>query len=159
MIAISLVAAALSALSASAFRPPAFCVGRVTAASAKTTVVAYVDNNNSKEERIAELESRLKDSEAKNLDLQFRMMSDKIDHVDRKIDDVKMGLDRKIDDVKMGLDRKIDDVKMGLDRKIDDIAKDVKTVSKDLSTVKTGLVVIACLCVAPQLSAILDLFK
>ena len=58
MIAISLVAVALSALSASAFRPPAFCVGRMTAACAKTTVM-YIGKDRSKDKliaRIAELE-------------------------------------------------------------------------------------------------------
>jgi predicted RNase H-like nuclease (RuvC/YqgF family) len=135
---------AMPALSASAFRPPAFCVGRVTAARAKTNVVAYVDNADSMDKQISELK-------AENLNLQFKMISDKIVRVDCKFDI----LDRKIDDVKKDLDRKIDRV----DCKIDDVANDLKTVSKDLSTLKTGLVVITCLCVAPQLPTILAFFK
>ena len=154
-------------------------------------VVAYTHNADSNEKRISELENRLKESKAENMNLKFSIISDKIDRVDRKIDRFKMGLeemidriDRKIDSFKMGLeekidsvdrkidrfkmgleekidrvDRKIDRFKMGLEGRIDDVAKDVKTMSKDLSTIKTGLVVIACLCVAPQLSAILTFFK
>jgi peptidoglycan hydrolase CwlO-like protein len=137
IIVISLVTVALSALNASAFRPPAFCLGRVTATRAKTTIVAYVDNADSKDKRIYELE-------AENLNLQFKMISDKIDHVDRKIDDVKKDLKTDIDDVK---------------KDIDDVKKDLKTVSNDLSTVKTGLVAIACICVAPQLPTILAFLK
>jgi peptidoglycan hydrolase CwlO-like protein len=148
MIATSLVAVALSALSASAFHPPAFCVGRVTAARAKTTFVAYVDSNNSNEERISERDNQLNELKAKNLDLQFGRLSDKIDHIGRKIDDVKTGLDHKIDDI-------AEDVKTlskDHDRKIDDV-------NHKIDDVKTGLVVIACLCLAPQLSEILAVFK
>jgi peptidoglycan hydrolase CwlO-like protein len=119
MIVISLVAVALSALSAMAFYPPAFRVGRVTAARAKTTVVAYADNANSKDNEISELK-------AENLNLKFKVISDKIDHVDSKIE----GLEDKIE----GLEDKIEEVKI-------------------------GIVVIACLCAAPQLSSILALLK
>jgi hypothetical protein len=121
MIVISLVTVALFALSASAFRPPAFCVGRVTAARARAIIVAHGDNDDSKNKWNSELKATVSE-------LQFKLISDKIDRVDSKIDDVKIGLDRKIDDVEIGLDckidrvdRKIDDVKMGLDRKIDDV--------------------------------------
>jgi prefoldin subunit 5 len=159
IIVISLVTVALSALNASAFRPPAFCLGRVTATRAKTTIVAYVDNADSKDKRIYELE-------AENLNLQFKMISDKIDRVDSKIDDVKKDLKTDIDAVKKDLKtdidavkKDIDDVKKDLKTDIDDVKKDLKTVSNDLSTVKTGLVAIACICVAPQLPTILAFLK
>ena len=122
MIAISLVAVALSALSASAFRPPAFCVGRMTATWAKTTVVMYIGKDRSKDKLIA----RITELEEGHLNLQFKMMADKIDL---------------------------------LDHKIDNNTRELKTLSKDVSTLTIVLVVIACLCVAPQLSTILAFFK
>jgi uncharacterized phage infection (PIP) family protein YhgE len=173
MIVVSLVAVALSALSAMAFYPPAFRVGRVTAARAKTTVVAYADNANSKDNEISELK-------AENLNLKFEVISDKIDNVDskidrvdRKIDDVKTELKdvaKELKDVKEGLEDKIEDVKKDLDLKIDNISKDLKDVKGGLEDkiegledkieeVKIGIVVIACLCAAPQLSSILALLK
>jgi wobble nucleotide-excising tRNase len=152
MIVVSLVTVALSALSASAFRPPAFCVGRVTAvARAKTTVVAYADNADSKDERISKIENRLKESEAENLNLKFSSISDKIDVVDGKISNVA----KELKDVKIGLDRKIDDV----GKELKDVAKDLKTVSKELSTINTVLVAIACICVVPQLPTFLAFLK
>jgi chaperonin cofactor prefoldin len=162
MIVVSLVAVALSALSAMAFYPPAFRVGRVTAARAKTTVVVYADNANSKDKLISELK-------AENFNLKFKMISDKIDNVDckidrvdRKIDDVRAGLEDKFDniskdlkDVKAGLEDKIE----GLEDKIEGLEDKIEGLEDKIEEVKIGIVVIACLCAAPQLSSILALLK
>jgi hypothetical protein len=136
MIVISLVTVALFALSASAFRPPAFCVGRVTAARARAIIVAHGDNDDSKNKWNSELKATVSE-------LQFKLISDKIDRVDSKIDDVKIGLDRKMDDVKTGLDRKIDDVEIGLDRKLDRVERKIDDVKmgldRKIDDVKIGL--------------------
>ena len=172
MIVISLVAVALSALSALAFRPPAFCAGCMTAVHARTTVVMYIDNYDSKDQLIAKLE-------AENLNLHFKRISNKLDHLDRKLDhlDPKIATELKTDikmmskdlktDNKMKmmwnkldhLDRKVDYLDCKLDNIVKDLKTDIKAVSKDVSTLKIGLAVIACLCVAPLLSTILAFFK
>jgi len=66
IIVISFFAGALPACGVSAFRPPAFSAGRMVAARAKTTtVIAYVENPDAKEERVSVLEEKLKESESK----------------------------------------------------------------------------------------------
>lgn len=146
MIVVSLITVALSALSASAFCPPAFCVGPVTAARARTTVVAYGDNADSKDKRTSELENRLKESYTRNLNLVFEIISGNMDRVDWKIDKVAKNLKTDIDDVKMGLDRKFD----GVAEDIKTVSKDLNTIRKDLKTAREYLVAMAHLGVAPQ---------
>ena len=130
MIAISLVSVVLSALSASAFHP-AFCVGLMTAARAKATIVMYIDNStDSKDKLISEIK-------VENFNLQFKMISEKIDHFAK---DLKAN---------------IKDLKTN----VKDLRTNNTTFSNDLSTLKTGLIVIACLFVALQLFMILTFFK
>ena len=159
MIAISLVTVALSALSASSFCPPAFCVGRVTAAHAKMTVVMYIDKGNSKDPLIVKI-AKL---EADPLNSHFKAISDKIDCLKADIDIVKTDLKADIDNVKTDLKADINNFKTDLKADINnfkmDLKADIKMLSKDVSTLKTILVVVACLCGVPQLPTILAFFK
>jgi uncharacterized phage infection (PIP) family protein YhgE len=156
---------------ASAFRPPAFSAGRMVATRPKaTTVIAYADNADSKEEcfsvlqeKLIESESKLKESDSKLKESESTFMNYKLDTIDDKIDTLAKELnkiDGKIDTVARDLNGKIDtvsrdlkDVAKDLNGKIDTVAKDlngkIETLSgkmdTELGTIKLGLVAIICL--------------
>jgi septal ring factor EnvC (AmiA/AmiB activator) len=113
IIVVSLFAGTLSAGGVWAFRPPAFSVGRLAAARGKTTtVLAYLENDDAKEDRasvleklketekkLKETEKNLKESEKEFITFQFETTNAKIDNLAKEV----VKIDAKIDKIQMGL--------------------------------------------------------
>jgi galactitol-specific phosphotransferase system IIB component len=186
IIVVSLFAAALSPCGVSAF-----CLhGRQAAARAKTTVIAYVENPDAKEERtrISVLEERLKEAEAKTMNVQFEMIAGKIDAMNKdlnvkfdatnskidttngKIDAVARDLNVKIDAVARDLDGKIDatngkidantkDLNVKIDAIKTEIGRNQLATTTEIGKTQMGLVAVACVSLAQMLPSILTFLK
>jgi hypothetical protein len=148
IIAVSLFAGALSAFGVSAFRPPAFSHVRQAPARAKTTVIAYVENPNAKEERVSILEEKLKESEAKFMNLQFEMIAGKIDAMAK---DVNFKFD--------ATNSRIDDTNGKIDAKASKIDTKIDATNAKIDKIQMGVVAIACLGLTQTLPLILAFLK
>jgi peptidoglycan hydrolase CwlO-like protein len=120
----------------------------VAARPRTTTVIVYVDNADAKKELISVLQEKLKESESKCMDLQFKILAGKIETVAKD-------LSGKIDATNDRIDAMVKD----LNGKIDATNDRIDVVAKHLVKIQLGLVVIAWLSLIQTLPSILTFFR